>query len=75
MPPNSSVFHAPFVMAELQTLDCKTVLCDIFDSEEFKIDSKYTEKTIQHICKDGDEVFEKCYEQVRKEVEELVAMS
>ena len=64
-------------MAELQALDCKTVLRDIFDSEEFKIESKYFEKlkkTIQHICEDGDKEFEKRYERVRKEVE-LVATS
>ena len=65
-------------MAELQALDCKTILRDIFDSEEFKIESNYSEKlkkTIQRICEDGDEEFEKCYERVRKEVEELVATS
>ena len=66
------------MMAELQALDYKTVLRDIFDSEEFKIEPKYSEKlkkTIQRICEDGDEEFEKCYERVRKEVEELVATS
>ena len=65
-------------MAELQALDYKSVLRDIFDSEEMKIDSEYTEKlkrTVQRICEDGDGEFEKCYEQVRKEVEEVVATS
>ena len=57
------------------TIDYRSVLCDIFNSEAMKIDSSYTEKlkkTVQWICEDGDKKFEKCFERVRKEIEEVV---
>jgi len=56
-------------MARLQGLNYRSVLYDIFDSEEFKVDLKYTDKlkkTVQQICEDGDREFEKCHEWVQK---------
>jgi len=54
------------------------LIAKLFSSEEFKIDSTYSEKlkkTIQCICEDRDKEFKECYERVRKEVEELVVTS
>ena len=62
----------------LEVLDYKNVLHDICDSEELKVDSKYSKKikeALQRLCVDGNEMFEKCYERVRKELEEVIATS
>ena len=43
--------------------DYRSVLRDICDSEELKIDSKNSKKikeTLQQLCLDGDGRFEKC---------------
>ena len=65
-------------MAACTLVDYKSVLRDICDSEELKIDSKYSHKikeTLQKLCLDGDQRFEKCYERVRKELEGVITAS
>ena len=48
----------------LAFFDYKSILRDICDSEELKVDSKYSKKTretLQQLCLNGNERFEKCY--------------
>ena len=51
---------------------------DICDSEELKVDSKYSKKTretLQQLCLNGNERFEKCYQRVREELESIIKAS
>ena len=62
----------------LVDFDYRSVLRDICDSEELKIDSKNSKKikeTLQQLCLDGDGRFEKCYERVRNELEGVITAS
>ena len=49
----------------------KSVLCDIFDSEELKIESEYSrsiKKTIQEICEERNDKFEECFLKIKEDV-------
>ena len=62
----------------LAVFDYKSILRDIYDSEELKIDSKYSKKireTLQQLCLNGNERFEKCYQRVQKDLESVIKAS
>ena len=51
--------------------DCKTVLHDVFESEELKIQSDYSariKQTVEEICTGTSNEFEECFLRVKKGV-------
>ena len=47
--------------------DCISILHDLWDSEEFKINtdvSSFLKTTVDKICSEGNEMFERCFEEV-----------
>ena len=65
------MFRAPWEMASSIATNYKSVLRDIFDSEELKIESEYSRSiktTIQEICEEGNDEFEECFLKVKEDV-------
>ena len=55
--------------------DYKCIVRDLWDSEEFKINSKYSEtlkNTVEKICSEGSAPFEQCFLEVTEAVERMV---
>ena len=56
--------------------DCISTLRDLWDSEEFKINSDISSSlkaTVDKICREGNELFEQCFEEVKEGLEKARA--
>ena len=52
--------------------DYISIVCDLWDSEKLKIKSNYSstlKATVERICNERSEVFEKCFEEVKMGIE------
>ena len=60
---------------DTSAFDYKTVLRDLWDSEELNIDSPYgkaLKSKVETLCRDGDAMFERSFVKVREEVDKVV---
>ena len=65
-------FAPPTVNDKWLVSDCISSLRDLWDSEEFKINSDISSSlkaTVDKICREGNEMFEQCFEEVKEGLE------
>ena len=58
--------------------DYISVVCDLWDSEELKIESEYSSSlkaTVEKICSERSEIFEQCFEEVKEGIERVRAIN